>query len=113
MSEWVALTTPEATDWTQIVMAYYRTDDGHLIAKMGMQDGKIEEVWYGEEVMLTTEELLAIPLVAALLEACESAAFVFHQLKETEPLFQKSWNIDQALAAIDAAIAREARGERK
>ena len=42
----------------------------------------------------------------ALLEACRAAAFVLHQLKETEPLFQKSWNVNQAMAAVDAAIAQ-------
>ena len=42
----------------------------------------------------------------ALLEACRAAAFVLHQLKETEPLFQKSWNVNQALAAVDVAIVQ-------
>jgi len=42
----------------------------------------------------------------ALLEACEVAVFVLEQLKETEPLFERSWNINTALECTKTAIAK-------
>ena len=92
MSEWIALTTPERTDWSDVT-AYRHDGEGHWIAEMRMQDGEIREPDVGQMMYLTTEELLAIPLVAALLEASEDAA---------ELLRPDS----HALKALDAAIAK-------
>jgi len=89
MSEWVALTTscpdtpcgpgrgttPEWIDLTTDVMAYCYDHAGHHIAKMRIGAvGVVREAYYDDGVLLTTEELCAIPPVADLLEACEIAA---------------------------------------
>ena len=94
MSEWIALTTPERTDWTGDVMAYsYYPAEGHYISKMGMRDGKIKDMWYDQGVLLTTAELFAIPPVADLLAASEDAAELLRPGSH-------------ALKALDAAIAK-------
>ena len=104
MSEWVALTTPERTDWSDVT-TYRRDGEGHWIAEMRMQDGKIREPDVGQMMYLTTEELLAIPLVADLLAACEDAREHLHLLVAEGIL--EYVNTEK----LDAAIAK-ARGTR-
>ena len=112
MSEWVALTTscpdtpcgpgrgttPECIDLTTDVMAYCYDHAGHHIAKMRIGAvGVVQEAYYDDGVLLTTEELCAIPPVADLLEALDEAAWLLPAGST-------------ALAMAEAAIAK-ARGE--